>query len=99
MRLTKENKEWMKIALYLGQDSMEIFDSRWQWISEPFIDLTFDEQCVFFQTYVKFGGDPNPLEPYDTHSEAFEQTYQYAQNKIDEAFDEIAKRLNLEDEE
>jgi hypothetical protein len=99
MRLTRENKGWMRDALYLGRDNMEIFDGRWEWISEPFIDLAFKEQCMFFQAYVKFGGDPDPSKGYDTHSEAFKQTYEYAQDKIYEAFCEIEKRLNLEDEE
>lgn len=35
MRLTKANKEWMRIALYLGEDNMILFsESRWKWIQE-----------------------------------------------------------------
>ena len=35
MRLTKTNKEWMRIALNLGYDNMILFsESRWEWIQE-----------------------------------------------------------------
>tara|TARA_R110000824_G_scaffold18206_4_gene72530 strand:- start:582 stop:812 length:231 start_codon:yes stop_codon:yes gene_type:complete len=35
MRLTKTNKEWMRIALYLGEDNMILFsESRYEWINE-----------------------------------------------------------------
>lgn len=35
MRLTKENKQWMRIALYLGEDNMILFsESRYEWIAE-----------------------------------------------------------------
>ena len=35
MRLTKTNKEWMRIALYLGYDNMILFsESRYEWINE-----------------------------------------------------------------
>ena len=35
MRLTKTNKEWMRIALDLGYDNMILFsESRWEWIQE-----------------------------------------------------------------
>lgn len=42
MRLTKTNKEWMRIALDLGYDNMILFsESRWEWIQghEVFWDL------------------------------------------------------------
>tara|TARA_R110001599_G_scaffold292187_2_gene495840 strand:+ start:890 stop:1114 length:225 start_codon:yes stop_codon:yes gene_type:complete len=35
MRLTKTNKEWMRIALFLGEDNMILFsESKWLWIEE-----------------------------------------------------------------
>ena len=56
MRMTKENKDWIAHAIYLGQDQMELFsESRWEWISEPMNYLPLNEQCAFYRAYVRFG--------------------------------------------
>ena len=94
--MTKENKEWMQWALFLGEDQMILFsEDRWKWISEPMNDLPLNEQCVFYQAYVKFGGKDNKT--YDDR-EALNKAIGYAQDKIYEAFKEIEKRFNLGDE-
>ena len=96
MRMTKENKDWMAHAIYLGEDQMILFsESRWEWISEPMNDLPLNEQCVFYQAYVRFGGKDDKA--YD-NEEALDEAIEYAQYKIDEAFAEIVKRFNLGDD-
>jgi len=95
MRMTKENKEWMRYAIYLGEDNMEIFDSRWEWISEAWVNTPLNQQCIFYQKYVEFGGEDNLS--YD-NSEALEKTCHYAYDKISKAFREIDRRLNLTEE-
>ena len=95
MRMTNENKEWMRHAIYLGEDSMEIFDSRWEWISEPWINTPLNKQCIFYQKYVEFGGEDNLA--YD-NEEALKKTIEYADDKISEAFREIDRRFKLTEE-
>ena len=95
MRMTKENKEWMRHALYLGEDSMEIFDSRWEWISEAWTNTPLNEQCIFYQKYVEFGGEDDLS--YD-NQEALEKAYRYALYKISDCHSEIARRFNLTEE-
>ena len=86
MRMTVENKEWVQIALYLGDDNMELFSSsRWEWISE------YD---VFMNAYARFGGDADT--PFE-NDEALEQTIEYAERKIDDAFYEIRRRMLREE--
>ena len=86
MRMTKENKEWLRIALFLGEDSMHIFrDSRWEWLSED---------DVFMNAYVRFGGDADT--PFE-NEDALDRAIGYAQRKIDDCFDEIRRRI-LKDE-
>lgn len=92
MRMTKENKEWMRHAIYLGEDNMEVFDSRWEWISEPWNSTSLYEQCIFYQKYVEFGGEDNLS--YD-NNKALEKACEYAYNKLNECFREISFRLNL----
>ena len=95
MRMTKENKEWMLHALFLGEDQMILFgEDRWKWISEPMNYLSLNEQCVFYQAYVRFGGKDKG---YDNR-EALNKTIEYAEGKINEAFKAIEKRFNLGDE-
>jgi hypothetical protein len=95
MRMTKENKEWMKHAIYLGEDNMHIFDSRWEWISETLLDTPLNQQCIFYQKYVEFGGEDDLS--YD-NQEALEKAYRYASEKIDECHRELDRRLNLTEE-
>lgn len=95
MRMTKENKEWMNHALYMGLDNMELFgESRWEWVSEPMNYLQLKEQCVFYQAYVRFGGKDKT---YD-NEEALESAIKYADSKIMEAFREIEKRFKLDED-
>jgi hypothetical protein len=95
MRMTKENKEWMKHAIYLGEDSMELFNSRWEWISEPWINTPLKEQCIFYQKYVEFGGKDDLS--YDNR-EALEKAIDYAHDKICDCHRELDRRLNLTEE-
>ena len=96
MRMTNENKGWIRSALYLGEDNMELFyDSRWEWISEPWNNTPLHKQCNFYQKYVEFGGKDNLS--YD-NEEALEKTIEYAYDKIAKAFREIDRRLNLTEE-
>ena len=96
MRMTKENKDWIAHAIYLGQDQMELFsESRWEWISEPMNYLPLDEQCAFYRAYVRFGGKDDKA--YDNR-EALNKAIEYAQGKIYDAFNEIDKRFNLGDD-
>jgi len=92
MRMTKENKEWMKHAIYLGEDNMQVFNSSWECISEAWINTPLNQQCIFYQKYVEFGGEDNLS--YD-NSKALEKAYEYAYNKINECFTELDRRLNL----
>ena len=96
MRMTKENKEWMRHAIYLGEDNMEIFDSRWEWISEIWVNIPLNQQCIFYQKYVEFGGEDDWS--YD-NSEALRKTYNYAYDKILDCHRELDRRLNLTQEE
>ena len=94
MRMTKENKEWMQWALFLGEDQMILFsEDRWKWISEPMNDLPLNGQCVFYQAYAKHGGKDKG---YDNR-EALNKTIEYAEGKINEAFNAIEQRFNLGD--
>ena len=95
MRMTKENKEWMRNAIYLGEDNMEIFDSRWEWISEAWINTPLNQQCIFYQKYVEFGGEDNLS--YDNR-EALDKAHRYAYNKILDCHRELDRRLNLTEE-
>jgi hypothetical protein len=80
--MTKENREWLEIALLLGEDNMTLFhDSRWEWICE------YD---VFMNAYVRFGGD---ADTHFTNDEALEQTIEYAYMKIQDCFEEICRRM------
>tara|TARA_R110002051_G_scaffold229754_1_gene291667 strand:+ start:300 stop:593 length:294 start_codon:yes stop_codon:yes gene_type:complete len=91
--MTKENKEWMRHAIYLGEDSMNHFsDTYWETIGEPMNYLPLGEQCIFYQAYVGFGGKDDLT--YDNYP-AFALTIQYAQDKIYGALIEIEKRFNL----
>lgn len=95
MRMTKENKDWMQWALFLGDDNMILFgEDRWKWISEPMDYLPHHDQPAFYQAYVRFGGKDKG---YDNR-EALVKTIEYARGKIYEAFAEIEKRFNLGDE-
>jgi hypothetical protein len=94
MRMTIENKQWMRHAIYLGEDNMELFDSRWQWISEAWTNTPLDQQCIFYQKYVEFGGEDNLR--YD-NSKALEKACEYAYDKILECLWELDRRLNLRD--
>ena len=92
MRMTKENKEWMKHAIYLGEDNMHIFDSRWQWIAEAWVNTPLHKQCIFYQKYVEFGGEDDL---HYHHNDALDKACEYAYNKINECFTELDRRLNL----
>tara|TARA_R100000541_G_scaffold38508_1_gene46306 strand:+ start:39 stop:338 length:300 start_codon:yes stop_codon:yes gene_type:complete len=96
--MTQENKEWMAHALFLGYDHMELFSEKvWEWISEPMDGLPLNEQCVFYQAYVKFGGKGLRFANNKTYDdrEALSKAIEYAQDKIYEAFHEIEKRFKL----
>ena len=96
MRMTNENKGWVRSALQLGEDHMILFSEKcWHWISEPWVNTPLHEQCNFYQKYVEFGGEDNLS--YD-NKEALKKTIQYADDKISEAFREIDRRLNLTEE-
>lgn len=93
--MTKENREWMRCALFLGEDQMILFaDDRWEWISEPMNDLPLNEQCVFYQAYAKHGGKDKG---YDNR-EALNKAIDYAERKINDAFAEITKRFKLDED-
>ena len=94
MRMTKENKEWMKHAIYLGEHGTEIFVSRWGWIAEAWNNTPLNEQPIFYQKYVEFGGEDNLS--YD-NNKALEKACEYAYNKLNECFREISFRLNLQE--
>ena len=52
MRMTNENKGWMRSALQLGEDNMILFSEKcWHWISEPWNDMSLHEQCNFYQKH------------------------------------------------
>lgn len=95
MRMTKENKEWMKHAICLGEDNMHIFDSKWGWIAEAWNDTPLNEQPIFYQKYVEFGGEDDLS--YD-NTEALEKACNYAYDKILECHEELNRRLNLTEE-
>lgn len=93
MRMTNENKGWVRSALQLGEDNMILFSEKcWHWISEAWVNTPLHEQCNFYQKYVEFGGEDNLA--YD-NEEALEKTIEYADDKISEAFREIDRRFNL----
>jgi len=84
----------MRCALFLGEDQMILFaDDRWEWISEYMTDLPLNKQCVFYQAYAKHGGKDKG---YDNR-EALNKAIEYAEGKINEAFNAIDKRFNLGD--
>ena len=84
MRMTKENREWMKHALFIGEDNMNLFgESRWEWISEW-------ETGVFYKAYARFGG----IVPYE-NTDALNCAIEYAQRKIEACFAEIERRFKL----
>tara|TARA_R100000781_G_C4076164_1_gene126146 strand:+ start:312 stop:602 length:291 start_codon:yes stop_codon:yes gene_type:complete len=96
MRMTNENKGWMRSALQLGEDNMILFSEKcWHWISDSWINTPLHEQCNFYQKYVEFGGEDNLA--YD-NEEALEKTIEYAHDKIMDCFSEIDRRLNLTEE-
>ena len=87
MRMTKENKEWMKHALFLREDNMHLFGEKcWEWISEW-------EDGVFYKAYVRYGG----IVPY-ANDEALAYAVEYAERKINACFAEIERRFNLGDD-
>lgn len=92
MRLTIETKEWMCCALIIGEDGMNVYDSRWEWISEIRIDEPLSEQSIFYRKYVEFGG-ANDFTYYD--EDAFQLVYDYSMNIISECQSEIRRRLGL----
>jgi|TARA_B110000196_G_C20780248_1_gene490709 hypothetical protein len=94
--MTKENREWMQWALFLGEDQMILFaEDRWKWISEPMDYLTkLEEQCVFYQAYARHGGKDKSYE----NREALNKAIEYAERKINDAFKEIQKRFKLDED-
>jgi len=106
MRMTKENKEWVSIAIDIGWDNVERYaDRHWEIISEPFWD--FQNNCVesakgqgvFFNTFMRFYTGPKITtfeqlcDIYYDNDETHERTKTYAHKKIEEAFCEIRRRL------
>ena len=90
MRMTNENKEWVGHALTLGFDNMELFsESRWEWIAD-------DKDGVFVKQYLKLGGVLDWNQRVSFMSEdILEETIEWAEDKIGEAFMEISKRMKL----
>ena len=96
MRMTNENKGWMRSAVYLGEESMELFSEKcWQWISEPWEMTSLSHQCNFYQKYVEFAGEDTLRY---SNTEALKKTIQYADDKIMDCFREIDRRFKLTEE-
>jgi hypothetical protein len=107
MRITKENKSWIADAIYMGSNGFEIYrDSFGPSLNEFFTNEKLEDQCVFYQKYVEFGGIEGQDYDYDLLHKTernyqgdlrtvYEITFQYAENKIRDAFEEIDRRFKL----
>lgn len=103
MKLTDEEKEWVIIALRLGEDNMELFnESLWEHIAEPQREEPLAKQDIFTRYYIKFGGTCfDELGFYVGYhdDEALKKTIEYADDKIMEAFRFIETHFDLYDED
>ena len=103
IELTDEYKEWMIIALKLGEDNMELFnESLWEHIAEPQREKPLAEQDIFTRYYIKFGGTCfDELGFYVGYhdDEALDKAKDYASNHITDAFTIIEKQFALYNED
>ena len=103
IELTDEYKEWMIIALRLGEDNMELFsESLWEHIAEPQREKPLAEQDIFTRYYIKFGGTCfDELGFYVGYhdDEALDKAKDYASNHITDAFTIIEKQFGLYNED
>ena len=99
MKLTDEEKEWMLIALRLGEDNMELFsESLWEHIAEPQREKPLADQDLFTQCYINNGGtcfDELGFYVGYHNDEALDKAKEYANDKIMEAFRFIETHFNL----
>jgi len=103
MKMTDERKEWMRHALYLGEDNMELFSEKyWEVIAQPCKHTPLSQQCVFVRHYYRLGGkcwddDHNYIGFPD--DDILDATIKYAEEQIYEALHEIERRFKLHEDE
>ena len=99
----EERKEWMRHALYLGEDNMELFGERyWEVIAQPCKNTPLSQQCVFVKHYYRLGGkcwddDQNYIGFPD--DDILDATIEYAEKEIYKALREIEDKFRLNEDE
>ena len=101
MRITIENKEWIGMAMYMGENGYEIFyDTYAPMLGEFSSGDELKDQCIMYQKYVEFGGVDGKNYDYDLMFDekftVYEKMIDYAEGKLHDAFQGIRTRFKME---
>ena len=96
MRMTAENREWVQHALRLGENGLDygyFRDTSWEWIAD-------DDEGIFYLNFLKRNGGRETDYFHDKMSEAaWEETVEYAYDKMHQAIEECLRRCGVSDDE